>query len=81
MIIICPGCNKRYEIENINNAVDIDCTCGKNFRAFPWLSFRQIVKEEKKIECSLCGRTYNPGIFRNNTEIACSCGNLFVILI
>jgi len=79
MLVICPQCNNRYEIQKSNQTVNIPCTCGENLTVLPWLSYRQIMSEQKQMHCPLCDRNYDLRMYRANTEIACNCGNLLVV--
>ena len=79
MLVICPQCNNRYEIQKSNQTVNIPCSCGENLTVLPWLSYRQIMSEQKEMHCPLCDRNYALGMYRANTEIACNCGNLLVV--
>ena len=79
MLVICPQCSKRYQIEKSNETVNIPCNCGNTLTVLPWLSYRQIMSEQKEVDCPLCNRSYDLRIYRPNTEIACDCGNLLVV--
>jgi K+-sensing histidine kinase KdpD/uncharacterized protein YbaR (Trm112 family) len=79
MLVVCPQCNRRFEIQKSNQNVNFSCNCGENLTVLPWLSHRQIISEQVQINCPLCNRSYDLRIFRDNTEIACSCGNLFIV--
>jgi K+-sensing histidine kinase KdpD len=79
MLVICPQCNNRYEIQKSNQTITIPCDCGENLTVLPWLSYRQVMSEQKRMNCPLCSREYNLSLYRTNTEIACNCGNLLVV--
>jgi len=79
MLVICPQCSSRYEIQKSNQTMNIACDCGENLTVLPWLSYRQIMSEQKQIHCPLCDRDYDLRAYRSNTEIACNCGNLLVV--
>ena len=77
MLAECPKCGRRYEADRSLNETEIACSCGERIRILPWLSYRRIVSEKKKLSCP-CGREYDLVRFRTNTEIACGCGGLIV---
>ena len=79
MLVICPQCDNRYEIQKSNQTVNIPCDCGENLTVLPWLSYRQVMTEQKQINCPLCDRNFDLRMYRANTEIACNCGNLLVV--
>lgn len=78
MLIICPKCKKRHELQKSNQNITISCDCGETLTVLPWLSYREVISEQMEMKCPLCNRSYDLTAFRDKTEIACSCGNLFI---
>jgi signal transduction histidine kinase len=79
MLIICPQCSKRFEIPKSNDISTVSCKCGETLTVLPWLSYRQVISDQEKVNCPLCDREYDLRSVRINTEIACSCGNLLTV--
>ena len=79
MLVICPHCNNRYQIQKSHQTVNIPCNCGENLTVLPWLSYRQIMSDQIQMNCPLCDRNYDLRMYRADTEIACNCGNLLVV--
>lgn len=79
MLIICPKCKKRHELQKSNQNITISCDCGETLTVLPWLSYREVISEQMEMKCPLCNRSYDLTAFRDKTEIACSCGNLFPV--
>ncbi len=79
MLVICPDCDKRYEVPKTNNNLDIACECGKSLKISPWISHREIIGGEETNACPLCGQCYDLQNLRSKTEIACHCGNLLSV--
>ena len=71
-------CAKRHEVPKSKQNQDISCSCGQTMTVQPWISYRRVLTEDKKVECPKCGQNYDFNQYRENTEIACSCGSLLV---
>ncbi|HAH05361.1 MAG TPA: hypothetical protein DCM05_02370 [Elusimicrobia bacterium] len=78
MLAECPKCRHRYEADRSLNETEIACSCGERIRILPWLAYRRIVSERKRMSCPTCGREYDLAAFRADTEVACGCGGLIV---
>ena len=78
MLVVCLDCAKRHEVPKSKKNLDISCSCGQTLTVQPWVSYRRVLTEDKKVECPKCSQIYDFNEYRENTEIACPCGSLLV---
>ncbi|MBI5883028.1 MAG: GAF domain-containing protein [Elusimicrobia bacterium] len=79
MLVECPKCSRRHEAPKAQRSSTVACPCGEKLEVLPWLSYRQVITESRRVECPLCSRGYDLGRYRHDTELACGCGSLFVV--
>lgn len=79
MLIECSKCARRHLVTNDSNT-QILCQCGETISVFSTLSYHKSNFENpSEVQCPVCKRKYDLGKYRNNTEIACTCGYLMMV--
>jgi signal transduction histidine kinase len=63
-----------------NDESQIQCPCGETLSVFlPFSYHKNNYTKPEEVNCPVCNRKYALKKYRNNTEIACTCGYLMIL--
>ncbi|GMR07060.1 MAG: hypothetical protein BMS9Abin26_0062 [Gammaproteobacteria bacterium] len=79
MLLICSHCEARQEVKKSIGNIKVLCQCGERLSVPASLPDCQVISRQKQDRCLLCNRGFDLQTFREDTEIACGCGNLLFV--